>query len=225
MWCRRSFSLWNSYLEMKYIGKLPIEEVNCPKENLLVFMLKLLSGLFAIVVLFYLLVTLCVDTIANIIPPKTEAKLVKYIHIDVDANNIQSSKKLQNVLNRLTTCAKLPYKIDAYVLDDSRINAFAIPGGKIYVTKGLLHKVKTENALAMVLGHELGHFKHKDNLKAMGKGLIFALAGMFLSSDNYGSLFTTTLKLTNNRYSQKQILFPYKIMRPLHSNKPQSMAL
>jgi Zn-dependent protease with chaperone function len=80
----------------------------------------------------------------------------------------------------------------------------AVPGAKMLVTKGLLHKVKTENELAMVLGHELGHFKHKDNIKAMGKGLIFAVAGVLISSDNYGSLFGTTLELANNRYSQEQ---------------------
>ena len=189
---------------MKYVGKLPTEEVNHPKENLLFFMLKLLSGLLVMVVLFYFVITLSVNTLAEHISPETEAKLMQYVHIDIDSNETQKSEKLQSIVNHLATCADLPYPVDAYVLDDFHVNAFAAPGGRLYVTKGLLHKVKTENALGMVLGHELGHFKHKDNLKAMGKGLIFALAGLLFSPDNYGSLFATTLDLTNNRYSQEQ---------------------
>jgi len=189
---------------MKYSEKLPDEKVNHPKENLFLFALKLLSGLLVFVVLFYLIVTASVNIIAENLSPEHEAKIMKYVQIDIDMNQTQKSTQLQQMVDKLAVCAKLPYKVNAYVMDDFHVNAMAVPGAKMLVTKGLLHKVKTENELAMVLGHELGHFKHKDNIKAMGKGLIFAIAGMMLSSDNYGSLFGTTLELTNNRYSQEQ---------------------
>lgn len=51
-----------------------------------------------------------------------------------------------------------PYKFDFHVLNDPEtINAFALPGGQVFITEGLLKKLKTEGQLAGVLGHEMGH--------------------------------------------------------------------
>jgi predicted Zn-dependent protease len=51
-----------------------------------------------------------------------------------------------------------PYKYDFHVLaDDHTINAFALPGGQVFITSALLHKLTTEGQLAGVLGHEVGH--------------------------------------------------------------------
>ncbi len=189
---------------MNYIPKLPDSSVNHPKQNLLFLALKLLIGLIVAVATFYLLATLSVNIIAEHLSPKTEAKITKYIHVNIDMNKTEQNTKLQQIVDRLSKCAKLPYKVDILILDDFHTNAMAIPGGTILVTKGLLHRTKNENELAMVIGHELGHFKYKDSIKALGKGLIFATAATLLSIDNYGSVFTTTLELANNRYSQEQ---------------------
>lgn len=189
---------------MRYTGKLPDEKINQPSENLFLLGLKMLAGLLAVVILFYVIVTLSVDMIAEHISPQTEKKIMSYVQTDFNTSTAKPNAKLQKIVDKLSKCADLPYHVDAYVLHDFHVNALAMPGYQMMVTKGLLHKVKSENELAMVLGHELGHFKHKDNLKALGKGLVFALAGVLLSSDNYGSLFQTTLTLTNDRYSQQQ---------------------
>ena len=45
------------------------------------------------------------------------------------------------------------------------MNAVALPGGNIVVFAGLLKEIKSENELAMILGHELGHFAHRDHLR------------------------------------------------------------
>ena len=189
---------------MKYSGKLPDERVNHPGENLFLLGIKMLVGLLVVVVLFYVAATLSVNLIVEHISPQTEQKIMKYIRTDINTTEAKRNVKLQKIVDKLSRCAKLPYHVDAYVLHDFHVNAVALPGYKMMVTKGLLHKVKSENELAMVLGHELGHFKHRDNLKALGKGVIFALVGTLLSSDNYGSLFQTTLTLTDSRYSQTQ---------------------
>lgn len=46
---------------------------------------------------------------------------------------------------------------DFYVVDDATINAFALPGGHIYLHRGLLNHMNSEAELASVLGHEIGH--------------------------------------------------------------------
>ncbi|HEY2338372.1 MAG TPA: M48 family metallopeptidase [Burkholderiales bacterium] len=63
------------------------------------------------------------------------------------------------------------------VLDAPQINAFAVPGGTVFITRGLLEKMKSEAELAGVLGHEIGHVVKKHHLKAIQKGARTALAG------------------------------------------------
>lgn len=46
---------------------------------------------------------------------------------------------------------------DFHVVDSAVINAFALPGGKIFITRGLMEKFENEAQLAGVLGHEIGH--------------------------------------------------------------------
>ena len=53
------------------------------------------------------------------------------------------------------------------VLDDNSINAFAAPGGHVFVTRGLLARLHNESELAGVLGHEISHVVLKHHLKAL----------------------------------------------------------
>lgn len=59
------------------------------------------------------------------------------------------------------------------VLNDDMINAFALPGGFIYVTRGMLMHMNSESELAAVLGHEIAHVTEKHALRrnARGKGI------------------------------------------------------
>jgi beta-barrel assembly-enhancing protease len=68
------------------------------------------------------------------------------------------------------------------VLDHANVNAFATPGGTIFITRGLLEKMRNEAELAGVLGHEIVHVLKKHHLKAIQKGAQTALAGEGLSS-------------------------------------------
>ncbi len=53
------------------------------------------------------------------------------------------------------------------VLDDDDVNAFAAPGGYVFVTRGLLARLHSEAELAGVLGHEIAHVVLKHHLKAL----------------------------------------------------------
>jgi predicted Zn-dependent protease len=52
-------------------------------------------------------------------------------------------------------------KINVYLMENEEINAVALPGGNIVVFTGLVAQVESENELAMVLAHEMGHFTHR----------------------------------------------------------------
>ena len=68
------------------------------------------------------------------------------------------------------------------VLDDSGFNAFATPGGYIFVTRGLVQRMRSEAELAGVLAHEIGHVLKKHHLRAVQKNAGFALVGDILTA-------------------------------------------
>jgi len=59
-----------------------------------------------------------------------------------------------------------------YVLDSQVINAFALPGGKVFISRGLMEKMDNEAQLAGVLGHEVGHVTARHGNERMGKAMI-----------------------------------------------------
>ena len=68
------------------------------------------------------------------------------------------------------TVQKSSWKYEFHVLDDPEtINAFALPGGQIFITEGLLHELTTEGQIAGVLGHEVGHVLERHGAEHMAK--------------------------------------------------------
>lgn len=66
------------------------------------------------------------------------------------------------------------------ILDSDDINAFAAPGGLIAVTRGMLRLCRTEDALAAVLAHEVGHVQNKDGLRAIKRGRLTSALTLIL---------------------------------------------
>ncbi len=56
-----------------------------------------------------------------------------------------------------------------YVVDQQEVNAFAVPGGFIYVNRGLIERAETLSELAGVLGHEIGHVTERHSMEQMAK--------------------------------------------------------
>lgn len=80
----------------------------------------------------------------------------------------------------------LPWKFG--VLEAPQVNAFAVPGGIVFITRGLLERMHSEAELAGVLSHEIVHVVKKHHLKEMQKGALAHLsadaAGAALSNVN-----------------------------------------
>ncbi len=63
-----------------------------------------------------------------------------------------------------------PYEFDFHLLDDEQmINAFALPGGQVFITRALYDKLQTEGELAGVLGHEIGHVVGRHSAEQIAK--------------------------------------------------------
>lgn len=72
-----------------------------------------------------------------------------------------------------------PYQFDFHLLrDDRTINAFALPGGQVFITSALYQRLPRDSQLAGVIGHEIGHVLSRHGAQQMAKtGLIQGLAG------------------------------------------------
>jgi predicted Zn-dependent protease len=88
----------------------------------------------------------------------------------------------------------LPWRFG--ILASTDVNAFATPGGTIFITRGLLQKLNNESELAGVLAHEMVHVLRKHHLAALQKG-----ARLGIASDLLGE----ALKDKNNPVLEKAI--------------------
>jgi beta-barrel assembly-enhancing protease len=79
-------------------------------------------------------------------------------------------QKIGNFLVSHTVAKISPWKFQFHLLADTKtVNAFALPGGQIFITMGLLNKLQTEAQLAGVLSHEMGHVIERHSAEQMAK--------------------------------------------------------
>lgn len=99
-------------------------------------------------------------------------------------------RRVENIGNRLVTRLEQylysldepirnPYSFDFHLLADQRqINAFALPGGQVFITEALYDRLDSDDKIAGVLGHEIGHVIERHGSERMAKGsLIQGLVG------------------------------------------------
>jgi beta-barrel assembly-enhancing protease len=114
-------------------------------------------------------------------------------------------------LVRESVAAKSAYRFSFHVLADRRtVNAFALPGGPIFITEGLLGRLRTEGELAGVLGHEIGHVIARHSSERLAKqqltqGLISAVV---VGSGDYTSAQIAQIagNMINMRYGREDEL-------------------
>ncbi len=86
----------------------------------------------------------------------------------------QSATRYLNLLGQtLAQASDRPETFGGYhfmILETDEINAFSAPGGLIMVSRGMVRCCKSEDALAAVLAHEIGHVEYQHGLKAIRKG-------------------------------------------------------
>jgi predicted Zn-dependent protease len=99
----------------------------------------------------------------------------------------------------------LPWEF--HVVDDASVNAFALPGGFIYITRGLMASINDEAELATVLGHEIGHVTYRHSVQQISKSQLAQLGlgiGSILSSDiaRFGQLASAGLSILFLKYGR-----------------------
>ena len=117
---------------------------------------------------------------------------------------------LQGLADSLVPAMDLPQgmSVTVHYSGADTVNAFATLGGHLLVYRGLMEALPHENALAMVMGHEIAHVLHRDPIVSLGRGVVVAtamgaLAGVSSSDIATGVIGQTGL-LTQMHFSRTQ---------------------
>jgi predicted Zn-dependent protease len=164
---------------VKFDPSIPEDGINVSRTHPLREALLLVGGVAAIAIAVAVAAAVAVDLVAPHIPIELEVRLFSgWFDRGVEADEAVDPREqpLAKLLGRMAGhWPESPYAFEIAIWDTPEPNAVALPGGVIAVTQGLLETVESENELAFVLGHELGHFRNRDHLRGLGRGIAFSL--------------------------------------------------
>ena len=193
---------------MRYVPKQPREGINVSDTHPLVEAGTLVVGLTAIFALIVLALIFLIEIALYFMPPEKEAELFRdWLPDDLVtvSPGDQQLQKTQLLVDRLAFhWAKSPYEFRVEIDDSEVANAMAFPGGLIIVTQGLLDQVESENELAFVLGHELGHYRNRDHIRALGRGVVLSLFFTVATGSDVAGLGLKVSDLALRGFSRKQ---------------------
>ncbi len=193
---------------MKYIAKKPKEGINVSDVHPLVEAGTLVAGLTAIFIAIVLLLVFLVEVALYFVPAETEAELfADWLPEDLVTISPSDDRlyEAQMLVNRLSAhWPDAPYAFRVEVDDSDAANAMALPGGLIVITQGLLDEVESENELAFVLGHELGHFRNRDHLRALGRGILVSLFFAVVTGNDVAGIGINVADITLRGFNRDQ---------------------
>ena len=192
---------------MKYVPKQPREGINVSKTHPLVEASTLVVGLSAIMLAIVVLLIFLIEAVLLLIPADKEAALFRdWLPDDIVTVSPVDERLYQTqlLLDRLAFhWSDTPYEFRVEIDDSPIPNAMALPGGLIIVTTGLLDEVESENELAFVLGHELGHYHNRDHIRALGRGVVLAMFFSVVSGGDVSSMGVRVADLATRGFSRK----------------------
>ena len=192
---------------MKFVHKEPVDSININVSSNRPFhdFLVLFFGSLGIILAVYLLLGLTVDLIASKKNPDLERKLASFFPAKSnETTNADLERILKGLLERVPPDG-LEYSV-SLVLDDKTENAVIFPGRKIHIYSGLLKNITSENELAFILSHEIGHAENNDHIRGMGRGVsMIIMSTLIMGSDNtIGRIFADSITKADRAYSQAQ---------------------
>ncbi len=155
-----------------------------------------------------LVISLSFDWLVGYIPFAYEKQLVNKYEPGIEKRG-EVDTYLQSLATGVAKVMDLPadMKISIHYVNNDTVNAFATLGGHVMVFRGLMEKLPSENALVMLIAHEIGHIKLRHPLRAMSKGLVLStLFSVILgqSSSAVSDMISKTGMMTMLGFSREQ---------------------
>ncbi len=195
---------------MEVHHRLPDDSVNVSDTHPLKEAATLVLGMLVLSTVVFIGIAFFVELAVPLIPIEMEAKFFGAgwgsVTSEMEEEEIRQAEEVQALLERLAAhWPENPYQYEVGIIPGPP-NAMALPGGRILVTSELLALAESENELAFVLGHELGHFHDRDHLRMLGRGVLFSLvlATTGLGDSNTTSLLSLGGTLSDRSFSRDQ---------------------
>ncbi len=174
---------------MSYENPQQPDGINVSKTHPLAEFFPLLTVVVVAVVGLVALLSLAAGSLARLVPFEYEQKIARVVAAELlppGGTHTDTEGYLQGLAQRLATEMALPpgMQIHVHFEDDDTVNAYATLGGHLVIFGGLLDRLPSENALALVVAHEIAHVKLRHPIVAMGRGATVSLV--------LGSLFGIT---------------------------------
>jgi beta-barrel assembly-enhancing protease len=199
---------------MEFEAKQIPEGINTSQEHPLKEFFILLTGVAFLVGIVFVILVLLSDYLVQYIPLEKEQQwfslstMASFSDQNTSPEELSVNEYLLKLVNQLdpSTSGSSYYSIQ--LIDEESPNAFITPGGHIFVTSGLLSLVNSENALAMVIAHEMAHQIHRHPIKSLGRGMVIGMVAMIFTgidgSEWASQMLANTFNLGLLAYSRDQ---------------------
>ena len=200
---------------MQYENRQPDESVNYSTEHPLKEFAWLVIGLLAVIAVGTAVIGFFAGELAARVPFKVEKDYAKAIaqhwqDKPRDASAEAARAALRDIAAKLTPAMKLPegMEIQVHYSPDGITNAFATLGGNVVFYRGLLEKFDSEDAVAMVMAHEIAHARLRHPASSLGRGiavgLVLSMVSVGVGDGAAGGAVQTAGVLPLLKYSRNQ---------------------
>ena len=171
-----------------------------------------LAATISIVVIVLFAIPLAADRLAPLVPEAFERRLGDAADLQLKTvfgagvcDSAAGQAAFSKLIDQLRKSADLDILVQPAVLPTQIPNAFALPGGRIYLLNGLLAKAENPDEIAGVLSHELGHLKHRDGVRQLiyNGGTSFLIGLLFGDVTGSSAVIFASRSLVTSSYSRE----------------------
>jgi Zn-dependent protease with chaperone function len=171
-----------------------------------------LAAVASILAVIWFGLPLVADRLAPLVPNALERRIgdaaerqIRIIFAGKTCNDPAGGALFKRLTTEIGKAAGIDAPVQAVVLTTPVPNAFALPGGKIYLFNGLLARAESPDEIAGVLAHELGHIRHRDSMRNMiySGGASFLIGLLFGDITGSGALIFASRSLITASYSRE----------------------
>jgi len=201
---------------MRYEDRLPPEDINTPNRNPLREFFKLSAMALLAIIAFGYLLNIAGGTLGGFIPFKFELWLAERIDkasvsagtpspFEQKINNAEFQSYLQTIADKVTDAMELDESIPITIhhSEDGVVNAFATIGGHVYFFNGLLNLLPHENALTMLMAHEISHVSLRHTAKGLGSGIATVVGTSLMGLPPENRFFGLASTFTSTSFSRR----------------------
>ncbi len=163
---------------MHYENRQPTEGINVTQESAILRAVKLTVAALVLVLLLFAIFSFAGGWVARWIPFSVEQKVASLGFSEsplgesgtAPVDVVEATVALNELAQRVMLHMDIPedMSITVHYIDDDVINAFATLGGHVFFYRGLIERLPHENALSMVMAHEIAHVVHRDPISGFG---------------------------------------------------------